>query len=172
MQSPQDDGVVELIVRRPGMGEREFFDQEDLAIGNAMAAVIKEGVMITFDETPINKFLGLQLIQSDPSGGQVLLPDCENFIQEGGVVHGGVLSTLADTAAVYAILPHLEKGKSMTSIEFKMNFFRPGRTGKGGLLAVSKIIKGGRSVNVCESTIFQDDVELAKGTFTYLTLNL
>jgi uncharacterized protein (TIGR00369 family) len=127
--------------------------------------------MIAFDETPINKFLGLQLVQSDSSGGQVLLPDCESLIQEGGVVHGGILSTLADTAAVYAIIPHLAAGKSMTSIEFKMNFFRPGRSGKGPLLAVSKIIKGGRSVNVCEVTILQDNVELAKGTFTYLTLN-
>lgn len=126
--------------------------------------------MIAFDETPINQFLGLQLLQSDSAGGKVTLPDCSRVTQEDGVVHGGILSTLADTAAVYAVIPTLAEGTSMTSIEFKMNFFRPGRSGNGPLVAQSKIIKGGRTVNVCESTVLQNDVELAKGIFTYLTL--
>lgn len=126
--------------------------------------------MNAFAETPINQFLGLQLVQSNAEGGKVALPDCAHLTQEGGVVHGGILSALADTAAVYAVIPHLADGASMTSIEFKMNFFRPGRAGGGELVATAKILKAGRTVNVCESKVMQGEKELAHGVFTYLVM--
>lgn len=126
--------------------------------------------MIAFEKTLLNQFLGLQLLQSNAEGGKVTLPDCAHLTQEGGVVHGGILSTLADTAAVYAIIPHLADGVTMTSIEFKMNFFRPGRAEDGELMASAKILKAGRTVNVCESKVMQGGKELAHGIFTYLVL--
>ena len=126
--------------------------------------------MLNFESTPVNEFLGLQLLQSDASVGKVELPSCKSLTQEGGVVHGGVLSILADTAAVYAVRPHLEDGDSMTSIEFKLNFFRPGLGDGGAIIATAKVIKTGRKINVCESTVTQDGRELAYGLFTYLVL--
>lgn len=124
--------------------------------------------MFSFDETPINRTLGIKLLRSGSEGGEVCMEDCSDHTQEGGVVHGGILTTLADTAAVYAILPDLPEGKRMTSIEFKMNFFRPGLASGGPLLGRSSLLKRGRKVNVCEAEVLQDDRLLAKGTFTYL----
>ncbi|MGB0954037.1 MAG: PaaI family thioesterase [Planctomycetota bacterium] len=127
--------------------------------------------MFDFDKTPINRTLGIRLVQSGSDGGEVSLEDCSAYTQEGGVVHGGILTTLADTAAVYAILPDLPTGKRMTSIEFKMNFFRPGLANGGPLIGRSNFIKRGRKVNVCEAEVLQDDRLLAKGTFTYLVFD-
>ena len=89
--------------------------------------------MHTFDDTPVNAALGITLVQSSLEGAEVRLEDCRNFTQEGDVVHGGILTTLADTASVYVLLPGLPPGKRMTSIEFKMNFFRPGLADAGPL---------------------------------------
>ena len=127
--------------------------------------------MIDFSHTAINRTLGLELIRFGADGAEVQLPECAAFTQEGDIVHGGILTTLADTAAVYAILPDLEDGKHMTSIEFKMNFFRPGRANKGPIIARSKPIKRGRKINVCEADVYQGESHLAKGTFTYLVFD-
>jgi len=94
--------------------------------------------------------------------------DCSKLTQEGNIVHGGILTTLADTAAVYAIMPRLPEDKHITSIEFKMNFFRPGRADHGPIIARSRLLKRGRKINVCEADVYQGDSHLAKGTFTYL----
>ncbi len=127
--------------------------------------------MIDFDQTNINKALGLELIKSGGGVGEVQIRDCSALTQEGGVVHGGVLTTVADTAAVYAILPDIPEGKHMTSIEFKMNFFRPAKGDQGPVVGRSKLIKAGRTVNVCEADVFQGEKHLAKGTFTYLVFD-
>ncbi|MCP4093888.1 MAG: PaaI family thioesterase [Planctomycetes bacterium] len=127
--------------------------------------------MIDFSHTPVNRELGLELIRvgdSENPGAEVQISDCSKLTQEGDIVHGGILTTLADTAAVYAIMPDLPEGKHMTSIEFKMNFFRPGRANHGPITARSKLIKRGRKINVCEADVYQGESHLAKGTFTYL----
>ena len=127
--------------------------------------------MMDFFHTAINRTLGMELLRSGVDGGEVQISDCSNFTQEGGIIHGGILTTLADTAAVYAILPDLPSGKHMTSVEFKMNFFRPGKGNHGPIVARSKRIKRGRSINVCEADVFQGDTHLAKGVFTYLVFD-
>lgn len=130
--------------------------------------------VIDFPGTPINQALGLELIRSAADGtesAEVQIEDCSTLTQEGGVVHGGILTTVADTAAVYAILPGIPAGKHMTSVEFKMNFFRPGRGDQGPIIARSKLVKRGRTINVAEADVFQGERHLAKGIFTYLVFD-
>ena len=130
--------------------------------------------MIDFSSTPINRALGLELLRTAADGtesAEVQIADCSKLTQEGNIIHGGALTTVADTAAVYAILPGLPAGKHMTSVEFKMNFFRPGHGDQGPIIARSKLIKRGRTINVAESDVFQGERHLAKGTFTYLVFD-
>jgi len=88
--------------------------------------------------------------------------------KEGGVVHGGTVSTLADTAAVYTLHPYLTENQSMTSIEFKMNFLSPVLIENGDLLAQANLVKRGRKVALCDVEIYQKEKLVAKGLFTYL----
>jgi len=90
------------------------------------------------------------------------------YVQEEGIVHGGIISTLADTAAVYAILPALPESKGMTSIEFKVNFLRPVRVDTGDLLARANLVKRGRTIALVEVDVLQQEQLVAKGLFTYL----
>ena len=55
-----------------------------------------------FDRTPVNRFLGHQLVSRSADIVELRLPVREELLQEEGVVHGGVLTSLADTAAVRA----------------------------------------------------------------------
>jgi uncharacterized protein (TIGR00369 family) len=92
------------------------------------------------------------------------------YVQEKGVIHGGIITTLADTAAVYAINPDLPPGKTMTSIELKVNFLRPAAADGSPLLARADVIKRGQRVAVCRVDVLQSEKAVATGIFTYLIL--
>ena len=49
-----------------------------------------------------------------------------------------------------------------------INFLRPGRAGGGEIEARGEVIKSGRTLAVVDVEVFQDDVAIAKGLFTYL----
>lgn len=95
-------------------------------------------------------------------------PVRKDFLQEYGVVQGGILSALADTAAVYLLITFLDEGKRMSGVEFKINFLNPGSADGGDLVATSRVVKKGRTIAVCESEVEQDGRPLAHGIFTYL----
>ena len=92
----------------------------------------------------------------------------DDYVQEEGVVQGGIISALADTTAVYIFYPDLHDDQSLTGIEFKMNFLRPALPGEGDLRAVAKLVRRGRRVGLCEVDVFQGQRHIARGLFTYL----
>jgi acyl-coenzyme A thioesterase PaaI-like protein len=55
----------------------------------------------------------------------------------------------------------------MASVEFKVNFLAPAFVDAGQLTAVAKLIKRGRRVAVCQSEVWQQQVQVAIGLFTY-----
>lgn len=121
-----------------------------------------------FASTPINRWYGLELGELEAGAATVRLAPRSEFAQEEGIVHGGVLTTLADTAAVYAVHPHQAPGETLTSIEFKLNFLRPALVTGGQLVARSRAVRVGRRVAVVEVDVEQGRHAVAKGLFTYL----
>lgn len=124
--------------------------------------------MQSMKHAEINKLLGLTLVSSDSGQAVISMEDSPSFTQEKGVIHGGILSTLADTAAVYSFMPSLPEHLLCGSIEFKVNFLSPAMAGNGTLIAEGKVIKKGSRVVVCESTVRQSEKVIAIGLFTYM----
>jgi uncharacterized protein (TIGR00369 family) len=85
---------------------------------------------------PSNRLLGLVVREQWDGGATVTMAPRPELAQEYGVVHGGFLAALADTAAVYALLPKVATGERMTSIEFKVNFLAPADPAGGELVAM------------------------------------
>ena len=123
--------------------------------------------MLPFEETPFNRALGLELRDQSDGTCEVIAPLQAWFEQENGVIHGGVLSSLADTAAVYAVRPTLGPNERMTGIEFKINFVRAA-TPDDVLVARARVVRRGRSIAVCDVGVYQRDQMVATGLFTYL----
>lgn len=88
--------------------------------------------------------------------------------QEHGVVHGAILSALADTAAVWLFHPNLAEGQAMASIEFKVNFLAPARIDGGELIAESSLVRRGKRVGVAQADVRQGDELVLRGLFTYM----
>ena len=87
-----------------------------------------------------------------------------------GVVHGGVLASLADTAgamAAYAILPH---GTRLATVEMTINYLEA--VNGGQILAEARVLRLGRTLAVSECEIKDAQGKLAaKSLLTFAILS-
>jgi uncharacterized protein (TIGR00369 family) len=123
-----------------------------------------------FGSVPVNRLFGFELKSADGGAAAVGFRPGSAHAQEYGVVHGGIISTLADTAAVYTILPDLAADERMTSIEFKINFLGGAVVERGEVTATARLVRKGRTVAVAQVDVRQGEAQVATGLFTYIIL--
>lgn len=70
-----------------------------------------------------------------------------------GQVHGGVISTLLDTAMGVALWTTLPQGAFGSTIELKVNFVRPVTRETGPISCEAKVIHSGRSIGTAEGRV-------------------
>jgi uncharacterized protein (TIGR00369 family) len=121
-----------------------------------------------YERVPVNRHFGFRLLSRDVEGAVVSMDPLPAYLQEEGVVQGGIVAALADNAAVYAFLPDTGEGEVMTGVEFKVNFLRPALPENGPLVARSRVVRRGRRIGVCDVEVVQGDRPVARGLFTYL----
>ncbi len=95
--------------------------------------------------------IGMQIETLHNGKGVVRIQVDERLMHHQKMVHGGVIFTLADTAMSMALLSVLPPGTRLSTIEAKINFLLPVRTGE--LLAEAHVIHRGRSTSVLEATV-------------------
>lgn len=117
---------------------------------------------------PCNGFFGFRLLRRSAERVELELPMRAAFAQEAGVVQGGILTALADTAAVYLLWPDLGPARTMTGTGCTMQFLAAADPAGPPLRATAVPLRTGRTIAVCESTIEQGPRLVAKGTFSFL----
>ena len=86
-----------------------------------------------------------------------------------GTLHGGILCDIADAAMGMAFASTLGPGESFTTVELKINFFRP--VWEASLKAEGKVVRRGRSLGYLECEISDEQGRLvAKAASTCLAL--
>lgn len=63
-----------------------------------------------------------------------------------GLVHGGLVCTMADSVAGCAVQSTLPAGVAYTSLDITVNYLRPVTAGSGVLVATGRVVKPGRKV--------------------------
>lgn len=124
-----------------------------------------------FEFSPVHHLFGFELLERSGEHAVIRMAPREDLIQEEGLVQGGVLTALADATAVYVTLPDLPPERTMTSIEFKLNFLRPATLEGGDLVARAELIQRGRTIALVRSTVSQAGKDVATGLFTYMLMN-
>ncbi|WP_298328715.1 PaaI family thioesterase [Haloactinopolyspora sp.] len=116
-----------------------------------------------------HKWLGLELLDAKP--GQVVIgmagrPEfCGNT--DGTYIHGGLLATLADIAADFALVTQV--GIGLPTIDLRMDYLRPAKPGDY-LRAVGTVVRRGRTLGVADALVANGDgVKLAVGRGLYST---
>jgi acyl-CoA thioesterase len=101
------------------------------------------------------QLLDLQIENAQDGVGQTRIRVDARLLHPQQLVHGGVIFTLGDTAMAMALMSVLPVNTPVSTIEAKINYLRPARTGE--LVAEATIIHQGNSTAVLEATIYNID---------------
>ena len=104
------------------------------------------------DMMPLARHLGLEVISAEKDEVRVRLAWAEDLCTSGGVLHGGALMALGDTAGALCTVLNLPEGAGTSTIESKTNFFRGVR--EGHVEAVARPLHVGRSTIVVQSDLY------------------
>ena len=118
------------------------------------------------DSSNTAKQFGFKLAEAEP--GRVLLQMRvdERHMQVHGVVHGGVIAALADTAGGLATYMALPRGKRVATVEMKINYLE-GVEG-GSVEAEAQVVRRGRHIAVVDCDVRDHNQRLvAKALMTF-----
>lgn len=111
------------------------------------------------DQTmPFAELLGIRVTRSEPGLVEAELEVREELCTSGGILHGGVVMSFADTLGAMATLANLPDGaKGTATIESKTNFFRATPCGSKVIGRTTPLHRG-RTTHV-----WQTHIESAEG---------
>jgi uncharacterized protein (TIGR00369 family) len=113
--------------------------------------------------------LAIRVVRKHADGVTVECPLREDFLNSTGVLHGGVIASIADEAAWHAMV-HAYKGeRPATTTELKINYLRPvtGTRMKARVYA----LRAGKTLFVSRVDLFDNQKRLsAVGLVTYMLL--
>ena len=114
--------------------------------------------------------LGIELDSIEPGRARLSLDVKQKHLQLAGIMHGGAIATLIDTAVAFAIVGASEPGARFTTIEMKVNYLSPIREGR--VTADATLIRDGRRIVVADCDVHDSGGKLAaKGLLTYMRLD-
>lgn len=123
---------------------------------------VQEGI----DKQSFAKLLGFTVEEAQEGRVVISCRKRPDLLQHTGLLHGGVINALCESAGGYATLTVLPEGKVIIGVECKVNFLRPVTSDK--VIAVAKVIKQGRTLVVVDVEAFNEgsDKIAAKAIFT------
>jgi len=101
---------------------------------------------------PYDAHMGFRLVSWSPEGAVVEADVDGRFANPTGVLHGGVLMGLADSAMGLTVTGLLGAGEAGTNTDLQMRFLRP-TAGTGTLRATARVVRRGRRALVLECDV-------------------
>ncbi len=108
---------------------------------------------------PFAKLLGLELEDIGAGTATLAVNVRKELTQNQGIVHGGAIASLIDTATAFAILSLLPPGERVTTVDLTISYLRP--VSMGRIRAVTKVVRAGRRLFVVSAEVFDEEGNLA-----------
>ncbi|HUR26369.1 MAG TPA: PaaI family thioesterase [Candidatus Thermoplasmatota archaeon] len=120
---------------------------------------------------PYDAHMGFRLVSWSPEGAIVEADVDGRFANPTGVLHGGVLMGLADSAMGLTVTGLLAEGQAGTNTDLQMRFLRPTKGG-GRLTATARVVRQGRRTLVLECDVVDSAGKLvARASSSFLVLD-
>jgi uncharacterized protein (TIGR00369 family) len=132
------------------------------------AAPVGEGEPIT--GLPFSREIGMRLHQAEGGVAVVSVPYDARLVgdPETGVLHGGVITALLDTACGWAVLAGAAKLKSTATLDLRIDYMRPA-TPRETVFARAECYRLTRSIGFARAVAYHSDprdpVATAQGAF-------
>ena len=131
----------------PGQGD---VDRLLAATGIEQLQMMIEGEL---PRPPIMDTLGMTGFHAEPGRVVVEMPAETFHYNPLGVVHGGVISTLLDTAAACSVHSTLAVGEMYTSLDLTVKFLRPVTDASGLLVCEGTVLQRGRRTALAQAEL-------------------
>lgn len=137
--------------------------------GTRITAAQLRRIRKAIDVVPFAQLLGIELDDLSPGTATLGFNVRKHLTQNHGVVHGGAIASLIDTATAFAILTLLAPREHVTTVDLTVSYLRPLSAGR--VTAVAKVVRAGRRLFVVSADVFDKDGKLATTALsTYLKL--
>ena len=103
---------------------------------------------------PFDELLDIRLLEAAKGRARLGMPFAARLAQGEGLLHGGAIVSLGDSAAALAIKSVLEPGARFGTVRLETDIFRPVKAGRlTAEAAISRV--EGRTIHVC--AVIRDD---------------
>ncbi len=117
---------------------------------------------------PFNMLLGMRIDRLHADGITISCDVIPKLLDEDGILHGGVLSSLADAAAGLATQRHLGGARPITTVELKINYIRPVKSGR--LTVRARLLRVGFTLSVARVEMTAGRKPAGVALVTYMLL--
>lgn len=120
----------------------------------------------TFSQVPYARLLGLEFVRAERGTATFALDVREELTRMGGILHGGAVVSLLDTAAAFAVHTLLGPDGRTVTVDLTVHFIRPASSGR--VEGRARVLRQGR--RVCVLTVEAEDgagTLIATATMTY-----
>ena len=100
-------------------------------------------------------FIGAEITVIEPGHCEIQLPYRRELSQQHGFFHAGIIGTIADNVGGYAAYTLMEKGASILTVEYKINFISPAKGDR--LIGRGHVIRPGRKLTLCRCDVLVVD---------------
>jgi uncharacterized protein (TIGR00369 family) len=121
------------------------------------------------DSVPYAHLLGIELDEVSSGTATLGLNLRKELTQNHGVIHGGAIASLIDSATAFAIISLLAPKEKVTTVDLTISYLRPLMNGR--IIAVAKVVRAGRRLIVVSAEVTGSDGKLAATALsTYIKL--
>ena len=120
---------------------------------------------------PIHHLTGIAPVEAGEGKAAFVMPASEWLNQPGGILQGGTIAMLADTAMIGAAMTMAPAGTAIAGLDLKVNFLRPVEPDGRDLRARAEIVHSGRAIAVARARVEDAEgrpVALATGSAMFL----
>ncbi len=97
------------------------------------------------------RWAGIELVDAGSGRVEIAFEAGAQHVNLQGLVHGGMIATLADTAMGLAVRTVLENGRRHVTVQLGIEFLSPGRPGR--IVAHGRSVKIGRQLGFAEADV-------------------
>jgi acyl-CoA thioesterase len=137
--------------------------------GAMLPAERLERIERAIEAVPYARLLGIELEKVALGEATLTLAIRPELSQNHGVVHGGAIASLIDTATAFAILTLLEPDDRVTTVDLTISYLRPALEGQ--LRATARVLRQGRRLLTVSAEVTDTSgTLLATALSTYIKL--
>ncbi|HLB62878.1 MAG TPA: PaaI family thioesterase [Actinomycetota bacterium] len=117
-----------------------------------------------------HRWAGLEVLRVAPGEVDVALDIGDHHLNLIGLLHGGMIATVADTAMGLAMRTLVPAGSSHVTVQLNVHYVAPAR--KGRVVGEGRVVKSGRRMGVAQARVLDDGGRLlATGSATFFLVS-